>query len=134
MEMDHDSKVYEEEANKTIYPDVRVHRDEHNIRISTSLRKEHNGEYYYWEFLSVSHYPKVTLDELEFQLGKFHEEVYRVIIEGIVDPSLTEIGFSKEPLFKKSISQLSESERLKLKYQPALFSTENLDQLKKIFP
>lgn len=120
-----------EEVGKFIYPEVNIQRDNQRIKISTTLRKEHNGEWYNWEFMRYSQYNQITLDDLELELKELHREVYRVIIEGIVDPDCKEIGFGNEPLFKKSISQLSESERLKLKYKPSMFSTEGLPMLDK---
>lgn len=129
MENDKDGLI--EELGKFIYPEVKIQRDEHRIKLSTSLRKEHNGEWYYWEFTNYTTYNKITLDDIEFQLQNFHRDVYRVIVEGIVNPELREAGKYGELIFKKTISQLSEKERLKLKYQPAFFSTENMPQIEK---
>jgi hypothetical protein len=117
---------------KTIYPEVDVQFNNGSIKLWTTLRKEHNGKWYFWDFFRRADYPVVGCKEIADELGRFHIEVYRVIMGGIVDT--TAVMLNGEKVFEEDHSAVTEDERLDGKYKPAIFSTDNLDLLKKMYP
>jgi len=103
-----------------IYPnveitDVRVQggneEDEYDyFTISTCLRKEHNGEWYLWNFFKNAKFiPNDEKAKIRF-INRFHAEVYNTIVlgkvsEGVVD----QFG---NPVFVKDEYQKTEAERI----------------------
>lgn len=103
-----------------IYPNVEItdvmvqgglEKDEYDyFTISTCLRKEHNGEWYLWNFFNEARFvPGDEKAKIQF-INKFHAEVYNTIIlgkvsEGVVD----QFG---NPVFVKDEYQKSEAERI----------------------
>jgi hypothetical protein len=104
---------------KSFYPKIDV-RDvvvkdgdaEYNaFALSTTLRKEHNGKWYMWNFFKNWRLPvndeKAKLNAIDV----FHHEVYHTIILGIISENSTDIY--EQPILKEDTDQRSESERVK---------------------
>ena len=104
---------------KSIYPKIEI-RDAivvdsenkyNSLTLFTTLRKEHEGKWYMWEFFKNWHLPfgdeKAKIQALE----NFHSEVYFAIICGIVSEKLTDMY--GHPIFKEDTRQISEVDRIK---------------------
>ena len=92
-----------------IYPKIGLRESEHSLTISTTLRKEHNGKWYLWNF-----YKQWELQEnIDSQklIEQFHQEVYFTIILGIVQEDITDMYGNL--IFKEDENQISEIDRIK---------------------
>ena len=104
---------------KSIYPKVEIRdavvvdgENKYNaLTLLTTLRKEHEGKWYMWEFFKNWHLP-VDDEKAKIQaLEQFHSEVYFAIICGKVSESLTDMY--GQPIFKEDVRQISEIDRIK---------------------
>lgn len=92
-----------------IYPEIGLRESEHSLTISTTLRKEHNGKWYLWNF-----YKQWELQEnIDSQklIEQFHQEVYFTIILGVVQEDVTDMYGNL--IFKEDENQVSEIDRIK---------------------
>lgn len=101
----------------TIYPEVLVEESPQGdwCRLTSYLRKLHEGKYYLWkhkrEYQFDSHmlpYERDLTKTRELQI--FHDNVYRTIVLGIVNPEL--IIERREPLYFLDEDQTPEFERM----------------------
>ena len=92
---------------KAIYPEIEIgQRSGGGLIAKTTLRKEHKGKWYFWDFVQSSY--DLSADKLTERLRK---EVYLVIILGKVQLDL--VNYKGEPIFVEDPNQTSEESRLK---------------------
>ena len=94
---------------ETIYPKIDLRETDKSLAILTTLRKEHNGKWYLWNF-----YKQWKLQENSDRqklIGQFHQEVYFTIILGIVQEDITDMYGNL--IFKEDENQISEIDRIK---------------------
>lgn len=89
--------------NEIIYPNVL----DTGSMFRTVLRKEKDGIWYDWHV--IEHY---TQDSKETALAKVHRNVYFSLVLGEISPDLM-ASSGRYPVFPKSVSQISEADRLK---------------------
>ena len=104
---------------KSIYPKTEIRdvvvidgENKYNsFTVLTTLRKEHEGKWYMWEFFKNWRLPfdneKAKIQALE----QFHSEVYFTIVCGKISESLTDMY--GQPIFKEDVRQISEIDRIK---------------------
>jgi len=104
---------------KSIYPRIEIRdvvvidgENKYNsFTVLTTLRKEHEGKWYMWEFFKNWHLP-VGDEKAKIQaLENFHSEVYFAIVCGKVSESVTDMY--GQPIFKEDVRQVSEIDRIK---------------------
>lgn len=83
-----------------------------NMKLSTILRKKHNGIWYLWHFYKQLEFiPNETFaKDRDMTISLFHTEVYNVLMRGKIDPKAMSIYGAK--MFTEDPSQISEEERL----------------------
>ena len=90
-----------------IYPEIEVRRTGKEIKLLTTLRKQHNGRWYFWDFVQRCY----NLKDIGKAKEVLHKEVYNAIVLGKVSESLTDA--KGELIFKEDPNQISETNRLK---------------------
>ena len=92
-----------------IYPEIGLRESEHSLTISTTLRKEHNGKWYLWNFYKQWELQENT--DRQKLIEQFHQEVYFTIILGVVQEDVTDMYGNL--IFKEDEDQVSEIDRIK---------------------
>jgi hypothetical protein len=87
-----------------IFPDTEIEFDNDNKKISTYIRKCHEGVYYLW-YIGLN-----SIGDPSFLLSRFHYDVYMTILYGKVDLNLTDIH--GQPVFVVDPDQTPEEKRL----------------------
>jgi hypothetical protein len=109
---------------RSFYPEVVITEQEvgkHKfMRLETTLRKEHNGRWFLWDFVREFTVPLVENDPNNWKvdaLNLFHTDVYRAIVLGEISETFTDSW--GELVFKEDPSQISERDRIlkTLKYK-----------------
>jgi hypothetical protein len=94
----------------TLYPEIEVVEIGNQLKISTTLRKEHEGKWYLWNFVRMLLKERDCEGIKTKEIASFHKEVYYILICGHVAPQL--VDYKGDPLFKEDISQKPETQRL----------------------
>ena len=92
-----------------IYPKIGLRESEHSLTISTTLRKEHNGKWYLWNFYKQWELQENT--DRQKLIEQFHQEVYFTIILGVVQEDVTDMYGNL--IYKEDENQISEIDRIK---------------------
>ena len=92
-----------------IYPKIGLRESEHSLTISTTLRKEHNGKWYLWNFYKQWELQENT--DRQKLIEQFHQEVYFTVILGVVQEDVTDMYGNL--IFKEDENQISEIDRIK---------------------
>ena len=91
---------------KAIYPEIEIgQRSGGGLVAKTTLRKEHKGKWYFWDFVQSSY--DLSTDKLTERL---HKEVYLFIILGKIQLDL--VNYKGDPIFIEDPNQISEADRL----------------------
>lgn len=104
---------------KSIYPKIEIRdvvvfdgENKYNsFSLLTTLRKEHEGKWYMWNFFKNWHLPVDDEKAKIRALEQFHSEVYFTIICGKVSENVTDMY--GVPIFKKDVKQITEIDRIK---------------------
>ena len=94
---------------KTIYPKIDLRETEESLSILTTLRKEHNGKWYLWNF--YKQWELQDNSDRQKLIEQFHQEVYFTIILGIVQEDITDMYGNL--ICKEDENQISEIDRIK---------------------
>ena len=92
-----------------IYPKIDLRESEHSLTISTTLRKEHNGKWYLWNFYKQWKLQENT--DRQKLIEQFHQEVYFTVILGVVQEDITDMYGNL--IYKEDENQISEIDRIK---------------------
>lgn len=98
---------------KDYYPQIRIDGEGSNFKLSTILRKEHNGEWYEWAFIRSYNFDPLTYHEHQkiSALLSFNAEVYAAHILGVISTDVTDLR--GDQVFIKCDNQDSEKVRLR---------------------
>ena len=94
-----------------IYPKIDLRESEHSLTISTTLRKEHNGKWYLWNFYKQWELQENT--DRQKLIEQFHQEVYFTVILGVVQEDVTDMYIYGNLIYKEDENQISEIDRIK---------------------
>ena len=97
-------------GERPIYPRVRIKGDNSLLNFETYIRKRHNGVWYLWLVTRWMNERKITSADIISELQDFHEECYRVVLFGIVQPTLTD--HRGRNIFPADEDQRDEADRL----------------------
>ena len=100
---------------KAIYPDIHIEENGSYIKLSTTLRKYHEGKWYLWRH--IKSFTGITQENKAKFIIHFNKEVYNSLILGIVDPTCMLPLYYNELAYPEDSNQESEQERL-MKLQP----------------
>lgn len=95
---------------KTIYPEIEIIDRPTSLILTTTLRKKHNGKWYFVEF--IKSWRKIDEKDKIKATVSFSKEVYYFIILGKINKLLDAEG---NRIYKLDPIQISETERVKLK-------------------
>ena len=104
---------------KYIFPEIKIDKRLTKIIVSTTLRKKHRGNWYFWEFMGIRYISNTNenINELLIDLLiEINRNVYFTLILGKVNPDIIYPITGKE-VFRLDETKKDEAERLKEKYK-----------------